>query len=66
MRDGMKILDMRCRPPYRGFLNEGYPFGLYDMRASVLMRKMTNTMAPPRPGSQGYGAVYQGNGSVRH
>lgn len=47
MRDGMKILDMRCRPPYRGFLNEGYPFGLYDMRASVLMRKMTNTMAPP-------------------
>ena len=30
MRAGLKILDMRCRPPFKSFLNEGYPFGLYN------------------------------------
>ena len=37
MKSGMKIMDMRCRPPFRSFLNEGYPFGLYDKTA---VRKM--------------------------
>lgn len=25
-----RIIDMRCRPPYRDFMYSGYPFGLYD------------------------------------
>ncbi|HJD96599.1 amidohydrolase family protein [Mailhella massiliensis] len=33
MRAGLKIIDMRCRPPFKAFLNEGYPFGLFDKRA---------------------------------
>lgn len=47
MKNGIKIIDMRCRPPYRGFLNEGYPFGLYDVAFAGLFRKMTNTTATP-------------------
>lgn len=30
MKNGIKIIEMRCRPPYGNFLHEGAPFGLYD------------------------------------
>lgn len=44
MKNGLKIIDSRCRPPYRGFLNNGFPFGLYDQAFSGLFRKMSGTM----------------------
>ena len=47
MKNGLKIIDMRCRPPFRGFLNQGFPFGLYDVAFGELFRKMTGTMATP-------------------
>lgn len=47
MKNGLKIIDSRCRPPYRGFLNTGFPFGLYDTDFGGLFRKMTGTMATP-------------------
>lgn len=40
MKDGCKIIDMRCRPPYKGFLNEGYPFALYNKNVALSFCKM--------------------------
>lgn len=45
MKHGLKIIDSRCRPPYRGFLNDGFPFGLYNANFSAGFRHMTGTMA---------------------
>lgn len=47
MKNGLKIIDMRCRPPFRGFLNKGFPFGLYDTDFGALFHKMSGTMATP-------------------
>lgn len=39
MKDSFSIIDMRCRPPYKGFLYNGYPFGLYDTSDASLTAK---------------------------
>ena len=39
MKESYSIIDMRCRPPYRGFLYNGYPFGLYDNSPASLASK---------------------------
>lgn len=41
MKDGYKIIDMRCRPPYKGFLNEGYPFALFNKNVALSFCKMS-------------------------
>lgn len=43
MKDGYKIIDMRCRPPYRGFLNEGYPFALFNKDVALSFCKMNDS-----------------------
>ena len=40
MKNGLKIIDMRCRPPYKSFLNEGYPFTLFEKRNLINFQKM--------------------------
>ena len=35
MRYGMKIADMRCRPPFKAFMNEGHPFCLFDKESTL-------------------------------
>ena len=48
MKNGLKIIDMRCRPPYRGYLEHGYPFCLYEeSQFNVSLRKMSGIMATP-------------------
>lgn len=39
MKNGYKIMDMRSRPPYKGFLTKGYPFGLYDKERTTSIYK---------------------------
>ena len=41
MRLGQKIIDMRCRPPYKGFLNKGYPFDLFDVDVAKSFQKQS-------------------------
>lgn len=43
MKNGLKIIDMRCRPPYKGFLNEGYPFPLYNKKIALSFCKMNGS-----------------------
>ena len=47
MKDGYKIIDMRLRPPYKGFLNQGFPFGLYDIDFAFFGLKLTGKTASP-------------------
>lgn len=42
MKYGLKIIEMRCRPPYGNFLHDGAPFGLYDTFWAERFSKMND------------------------